>query len=161
MRINNMITKDEWLAIIRDNIKEMCDAVYSCEHDFNRAAEGIYYAVHTLHSISQYNMAAAAESIIGLGNVPYIRKLCVQMWERRFDGEGVHVNAMCKAALVCEENLDDFRVLGILHNEYDKYFRFVCDVAFYSSADIYKRKYMLEKLEDFCRIICNIMQRCY
>ena len=155
------MTNDERLAIIRDNIKEKCDVVYSCEHDFNRAVEGVAYVVHIIGYLAHYNIANIVESILGFGKAPYICKLCFRMLEHRFDDEDKDINAMCRAALVCNENLDDFIVLGVKHHAYDPCGMFVINIAHHSPVRRYQHKDELVKLEDYCRIICNIMDRCY
>ena len=134
---------------------------YSHESELEQAFEGMEYVVDLHRSLNCYAMLPAASYLVGLENVPNLVKTCSYAW--LYVGESNVKERLQKLMLWCalesEASLDDFRVLGRFHRDYGSAGVHCAKIALYTHIEDHHKRYLLEKLEEICRIFNVIDER--
>lgn len=146
-------------AQLREAVAKQYADFYDHEIDLEMALDGIEYAANLYSSFNNHGMLPAAEFILGLDKVPNLVKTCARAWKYRLEPKSLILDLMIELALQNERNLDDFRVLGCYHHDYGPADVLCSKIALLDEDTYFHKRYLLEKLENICRILNNIMAR--
>lgn len=146
-------------AQLREAVAKQYADFYDHEVDLENALDGIEYAANLYSSLNQHGMLPAAEFILGLDKLPNLVKTCARAWKYRLEPKSLILDLMIELALQNECNFDDFRVLGCYHREYGAADVLCSKIALLDKDPYSHKRYLLEKLENICRILNNIMAR--
>lgn len=146
-------------AQLREAVAKQYADFYDHESDLENALDGIEYAANLYSSLNCHGMLPAAEFVLGLDKLPNLVKTCANAWKYRLEPKGLILDLMIELALESEWNLDDFRMLGCYHRDYGPADVLCSTIALHDKDPYSHKRYLLEKLENICRIINNIMAR--
>lgn len=146
-------------AQLREAVAKQYADFYDYESDLENALDGIEYAANLYSSLNYHGMLPAAEFVLGLDKVPNLVKCCAHAWKYRLEPKSLILDLMIELALQSEWNLDDFRMLGCYHRDYGPADVLCSKIALLDKDPYSHKRYLLEKLENICRILNNIMAR--